>query len=489
MRTLFEAMATLLARRTVKFAQQSKVSKPDPNFADACFDASWADGDVLFTESLTGADGNPRDGYGYQYALALQLGAVKVSASGFCWEPALDALTLSLQCSARDWVRVRELLRAELGVDRDRCLEPLVINSVAPALAADGQRDLAITLVRDCLARTAATKSGREELVAWLAANDVTAGGAALRVREAPMVLDGWLELERAGDSTLGETFARLCPFDRARVPAAPWFGHPLWPLERGDAVEASWFTVHLGAGHVRTGLVFALSRELTGWEWLEDWSDVRGETVKAGGGWSWEVSRLAKFRPHASQPTVQVALRGARFEGDVLADKLVWSWIPGVEAGDVVLVVEREQRHPQPAAIAFTALGSAAFRARAHELMTRLTRLRWHPVSIDASLIPWQPHAQTRFLEADVRDAVRAALLATLPPHEVPRVEALIAEKKQSDVLWLARDGMAAASPLERARSKALGAAANLIAGDEPEVRRILALVDLELVQYAEFI
>ncbi|MFT3711607.1 MAG: hypothetical protein QM817_28555 [Archangium sp.] len=488
-RALFETMAATLSGRPVSFTQESKVSTYDPNHADGCFDAKWRDGDLTFTESISGADGNPRDGYGYYMALTLEVGGVKkLSASGFSSSPAPDVLNLTLTSTAGDWLRLRELMRREVGVERDRCLTPLIIRDVAKALSSEGQLDTALSLARECLARSAPTDYAREELVAWLAANDVMAGGPSMRAREAPMVLDAWLELERGGDTTLGETFARLCPFDRARWPAAPWFAHPLWPLERGAPVESEWFTVHLSAGHVRTGLVYAVSHELTAWEWPKDWSDVSGETVKRADGWSWHVSRMAKFREvHSTHPTVQVSLLGMRAEGTNFVGKVQWSWIPGVESGDVLLIVEQEL--PRPGAITFTAVGSAAFRQRAEEVVRQLTRLRWHRTSVEDSLTPWKPHAQTRFLEADVRSAVRAALLATMSADQVAEIEKLIDEKKESDVLWRARDGVAHSSPLERARSKALSAAANLIAGDEAEVRRILELVDLELVQFAEFV
>jgi hypothetical protein len=432
---------------------------------------------------------------------------VKVRVSTFSWEPVPDTLSFELEhVSAREWLVLRETLRRELGAERDRCNVPGIITPVAKALARDGDVGTALALARACLAACKPTDSWREDLVAWLAQHDPAAGGAALRVKEAPMVLAGWLELERerAGDAKLTEALARLCPFDVKRwsaagLPSAPWFSHPRWPLARTEDERAGpWRTLHLYPSQLNVNLAASCSRELTGWEWPADWSDVRGESLNTGTEFSWDVFRMARYRDGAELPTVQVSLLGLR--GNPFVEKLQWVWVPGQHTGDVLLIVERELPQPGAApvrAIAFTAVGSSEFRAQADALVTRVSRLRWYDAPAAECLEPWQPPEQRRFLDADVRSAVRAALAAAVPEEELASVEPLLgctctgACEHQRQLMRVAGPGMFAQPPSVRARSTALMAAARVagLAPDYEEVRRLLKLVELELVQAAEFL
>ena len=326
-----------------------------------------------FEQTATTGDGNPYDGFVTHHFATLKLPGRTLRASDSTTNSHFSTLDIEVSpCTGREWLTLRDLLRRELGAEHDRCSRPWLLSEVAPALAREGERDTALALARESLASSSPADPGRAELAAWLA------GSAKQQVLIAPAILEGWLELEREGTAVF-EALARLCPFDLQRwkgagLTPAPWFAHPAWPLGRAPEAIGTWRSLPRAAVRACSGLAFAASDALSGWELTKDWTIVAGEPVPQTEGWSWHVSRRARYPEDAALPVVHVALVGLRQQPQEL---LTWSWLGGTKTGDVLLIVERK---PDPAGtelsgLAYTAVGSDEFRARADELLTRLSR------------------------------------------------------------------------------------------------------------------
>lgn len=479
-RGAFAAMASTLLGRTVVLQQVEHRKEEDRNGLGYCFFARWADGDVTYEESLLHASGNPRDGWGYALTLTLTLPGHTLRTEGS--DDPLPWLGIQIDGGGRVWLQLRETLRRELGADSDRSAEPWIAYEVLPVLAAEGELTAALVLARESLALPDKNASHREDIVAWLAANDPASGGPAMRVKEAPGALDGWLALERSGDSTLSEAFARLCPFDLKRWRAAglspgPWFSHPAWPLERDASAPGEWKTIHLTADHVWPSVVDTLSKALTGWAPSTDWHDVHGESHDGLEGWRWHSSRRARVPDGAKLPVVHATLSGVRRDPEQwsldwselrslkLKETLTWSWIGGPKTGDALVIVSRElpkRRYgtPEPAAIAFTVVGSAEFRERAEAAVIKETHYRWYPVPASESLKPWEfpreafPNAHT-------------ALEATVPAARLARGKELLGCRcanptceHRTEILRYVREDERGETPAATARSAAWNAA-----------------------------
>lgn len=443
LRAIFEKLASTLTGRPVSLQRLEHSVLEDLNGANACFTARWSDGPITWRERVTCGSGNPRDGYGYDLEFALVLPAHELTLRSGGWDPVPSSMVIELNSNAREWLTLRELLRRELGPESDQSHVPWTTFDTVAVLSREGEQAAALELARECIQRAKSTDPFREEVISWLAAHDPSAGGAAMRVKEAPAMLEAWLELERQGDGSLSETFARLCPFELTRWRAAghapgPWFAHPRWPLERAQAEQSVWRTIHLTATHVEPGFSLQLGKELTGWEWGTDWRDLSAEWLPGLSGWRWQVSRRARYPEGAKVPVVHVQLSGVRrapeewelpFEQQCprpYKETLRWSWLAGMNTGDVVVLAERglpiprRGASPSAAAIAYTAIGSAEFRSRAEAAVTRLTHLKWHPVELTQSLEPWkQPEPPFTDLPG--------ALEAALPADDLARVRVLM--------------------------------------------------------------
>ncbi len=440
-RVLFEKLASTLSGRTVSLQVSERKTLEDLNGQNACFTARWSDGPITWEESVTTSSGNPRDGYGYDIKLALVVGNHELKVNGGGWDPVPSPITIEVNTNAQEWLALRDVMRKELGAENDQGFVGSIAMNSLNELKRGGEHAAALELAKEAVTRAKPTDPYRAEVITWIAANDPFSGGAEMRVREAPAMLDGWLELERRGDTMLAQTFARLCPFDLKRwkaagLPTAPWFDHPAWPFEREAAPEGEWRHVRFRPGIIGPGLAQRLGTQLTGWESGTHWDDLRGESPAGRDGWRWEVSRRARFPEGSKVPVAHVSLLGIRRapeEWDLpLAQQyaldyrelLRWSWVSGMETGDVVMLIERTLPIPGrglgTVAFAFNVIGSNEFRARAEAAITKLTHLKWHPVSRSESVEPWKRPEPTF---TDVEGSLRAAL----PPEEVARVQELM--------------------------------------------------------------
>lgn len=421
-RALVEAVVAALTGQPCALTLASRQELPDQNGGrDTCFTARWTCGAVSWTEEVLSGSGNPRDGFGYDLSAVLVVpregGELRCTLRDGGYEPKPTRFEAELSgLRGGEWLKLRELLRANVGAKHDRSLAPLYVRDVLEALRLEGDLPAALALARACLDAAGPAQYAREEIIAWLARTDPSAGGATLRTREAPAVLDGWLELE-ASSADLESTFARLCPFDLARwtaagLPVAPWFSHPRWPLSMAQPASAEWLGVHLPAPVVGLGLSTKLSQALSGWSVGEHWNDVHGEPLTTTDPSArWHVTRRARFPEGAQVPRVDVTLEGELRDPPEWAlpaaerwsrsarETLTFTWVGGPETGDAVLVIERRlppERQPF-VGLAVTIVGSHTFRARAHEALLATTHLRWHPVAAAEALaartlatLPW---------------------------------------------------------------------------------------------------
>lgn len=492
-RGLFEAMASTLVGRSVSLQRTEYRGEDDRNGEGLCFVAKWTDGPITYEESLLNGSGNPRDRWGYELRLTLTLPQVTLRAGGDQGD--FRSFTVVLEGTGRQWLALRKTLRRELGEKNDRSSTPWIAHEVLPALTAEGEAAEALALGRESLAGSEKKELYRDQIVAWLAANDPSSGGPAMRVREAPGVLEGWLALERSGDTSLTEVFARLCPYELTRwkaagLPPGPWFAHPAWPLDRDPSDPGPWKTIHLTADHVWPSFVNSLSAALVGWSVGTDWQDVAGDWREGVDGWHWRTARRARVPVGATLPVVHVTLSGVRREPDEwkldweelmsrkFKETLTWSWIGSQRTGDALVIVERAlpkrpNGTPESAGITFTVVGTSEFRERAEAAVIATSHLRWYPVDASQSLDPWTPRA-TSFPDA------RSALQATVSPERFARAEELLrcrclqpgigACEHRRELLGYAREDQRGETPEASARSAAWNAAFYSV-GDRPEL------------------
>lgn len=439
-RALFEQLAATLQGAPVSLQCVERKDEPDANGQHPCFVSRWTAGEISLAETVQSGSGNPRDGYGYELSWVLQLPEVTLTLRSGGWEPTVSsALQLDVTGTAKTWLQVREALRAALGAEADQSNQPWVVRPVVTELTQEGDLATALELARASLAKAGPAEYGREELIEWLAEHDPQAGGAATRVKEAPASLSGWLQLEKEGGAH-AEVFARLCPFDAKRwaaagLPPAPWFAHPLWPGVRDVGSEGSWKTVHLPAAVVPMSTATAISAALSGWQLSTHWRDVSGEALEVSDPqWRCQVARRARVMDGEALPRVHVTVECSRREADEwslpwrtllsrpLREQMRWTFIGGPSTGDVLLFVERLVPQGTPAAVTFTAVGSAEFIARAEQAMSSATKLRWHACTAAQSLEPWK-------VEARVLTTAREALEAVgLSEEELSRAKTLLA-------------------------------------------------------------
>jgi hypothetical protein len=327
-----------------------------------------------------------------------------------------------------------------------------------------GEREVALALARESVALSGPAAYGRAELVDWLERAAPGPDALGTRLREAPVLVEGWLEAERTPPEGMARDFvvgmvAQLFPFDPGRweaagLPHAPWFSHPCWPLAGPPttpdraAPRSSWHRAAIPASHVLPSFPAELAHAVTGWVSGADW---QGHDAEPGAndesGWRWTVTRWARWREGASRPTVRVELRashrpsspekkrgGASATGAV--DELIcWNWFAGDEPGDALLLVQRDRRagrrgSPGPYGAGWCVVGTDAFRVRAEAAIARCSPWRWEACAPEESLEPFPvtpvlPGVDTR--GAPLEAAAASLDAALLPDDERSRVLELL--------------------------------------------------------------
>lgn len=427
----FAALASVLLARPVRLEPVQRRALPDPNGGGATYEADYAAAGVALRESIAGAGGggDPRDGYGYDLTFELQVSApagpvrAKMYAGGMT--PTPTAFDVAIEgAPVHAFEALRSALRGLFGKDADHTADPWLVRETVLAMERAGGMDadppdVAVALVHEALAGSAAGAFGRAELVDWLARRSPAHEDR--RTREAPAVLAGWLAALDTPHPPLRDTdvraaLARLCPFDPERLRAAgivagPWVGHPSWPFAgtRSEAAGSStpWHRVHIEAAAMSTWFTEEASRALTGWRTHEDWQEIAGESVPGAlPGWRCLVVRAARYaRASDVLPRVRVTMTAVRrpvedwslppstLAARPLDERVAWTWIPGTDTGEWCLIVRRDLRGangPGPAGVAWCAVGSPAFRREARAALAAATPFRWHACDANEALTPW---------------------------------------------------------------------------------------------------
>jgi hypothetical protein len=438
----FEALASRLIGRPVSLDLERDTPLEDPNGAGLCREAAWRDGDVAWTERVVGGSGNPRDGYGYDVRFELRVprgaGTAVACMVGSSYAPYDVAFDVSIEgAAASEFGGLRTALAAFFGAATDRNGAAWVARDTVVQLWNAGERDTAVALAEEALAGSRAGDWGREELAAWLAKAVPRPDGLGARLRDAPALLDGWLEAEAAPPpgwtrERVTEVLARLCPFDPGRWPGgAPWFAHPCWPAEPGTSdPSAPWWRVHIAPNHIPGSLPEALAQAITGFKWGVDWQPVAGEGGGSRvGGWSWRVTRWARYGGGRADPTARVELQ-ATLKGPV-AESVRWTWIHGEGPGDALLVVLRERavtrsRGPRPHGVAWCTVGTPAFQRRCADAVAATSPYRWYDDGVAVSLEPFAgPPAPALAKDGAPTRELAGAALAAAPLDESERARA----------------------------------------------------------------
>lgn len=124
-RALFEAMAAALCGQPLMLVRTERVEAWDPNHAHACFVERWSAGAFSFTHTVETAEGNPRDGFPYLHLAELTWPGRTLRASDSGGSSHFSLFDVELvPTSAAEARTVREVLRRELGAERDLSSPP-----------------------------------------------------------------------------------------------------------------------------------------------------------------------------------------------------------------------------------------------------------------------------------------------------------------------------------------------------------------------------
>lgn len=242
----------------------------DRNGAGLAFEGVWRRGDATLTMSAsTGeANGNPRDGYGYDTVVSLASPRLAFTLQGGSMDAAVNGLDVSPALGPDAFRAVRAALAARLSHDEsDRGWA-----AVANVEALDGvDRALQVEILTAALACSDPSDSSGVALQRW---NErLLGGGLAERLRACPVDLDGWAEAlasppEGFSVARIAAVCARLAPWDASRPQhhlAAAWQWLPALG-GRGEAPKG-WRQLDDGANPTwaRVGLAQELARAVLG--------------------------------------------------------------------------------------------------------------------------------------------------------------------------------------------------------------------------------
>lgn len=505
---------------------------PDPNpGADACVDAHWTGPGVTLHLRVAGGDGSPREGFGYTCALRLTVddpdGRWEARVSANTWVPIPAPLEVTVVGFPLGQLPALRAAVARAPGSVDLATQPGTARSLIAALMAEGHTGLARDLAVEAVAASSPDSFGHGELLDWALRLDPALGGVARRLRETPERVDAWeAALAQPPDgcdpADLRVALAHLCPEDGARwvaagLPPPPWLSAPRWPLARpAPAAGEGWWTPDLGErGHGITANRLFLEALLGK---TEDRDAAIAPPVTGVDGWTCVVSRRAHWRPGERVPRAVVTLNAQRPSASggtgVVAERVdtqEWAWVSGASPGDVAVSL-RQTWSLAPgldAAVAWTVVGSPAFRDAVRAAWDRALPFRW--ASIDGADLhrPWPERPLPWF--AALADAGPVAIAAEVlaaadlsPAHRDQALEQLSCRCPQERrppcphrlALFAVERAQRVAGPAPgaaerlraRARQQALQVALAAIgeAPDPAAVRRALAVAHGQLVEVA---
>lgn len=141
---------------TLAEVERTAIAHPSGWHDDQLARTRWAGGGIELVEEVAPGPGNPRDGWGYLMNLTLEVAgvgdepALTIRVSEADWDPQPKYVKATLTGRGLDiasYDRARELLRARLGSEGDRCDHTWIAVGNAKAMLDAGERELARTFL------------------------------------------------------------------------------------------------------------------------------------------------------------------------------------------------------------------------------------------------------------------------------------------------------------------------------------------------------
>lgn len=376
----------------------------DRNYAGIAFEATWTRGDATLTMSATNDDasGNPRDGYGYDIAVALASPRLALTYRSGSMDGSVSGLHVPLALAPEAFRAARAAMAKRL--DRDESDRSWA--AVANVEALDGvDHALQVEILTAALANGDASDSARVELMKWK--EKLLGGALSERLRECPVDLDAWTKAlasppEGFSPERITAACARLAPWDLSR-PQHPLAQAWRWLPALGGEAEApsGWVQLDDGADPTweRQGLASQLARALFGLD-----PGVTSEVALGHRAFDDHTHGGATGRAvwgDGELPRAHVAWtrrKEKRFDALATVD-----WIWGDGADDVVVLASRCQPAP-PSPVAMFLAGTDTFRAAVMRALHAIEPFAWRPTPHPLERPFAHAHAPARGSRKEVR-------------------------------------------------------------------------------------
>ena len=403
--SVLEALAGVIQGQSLRFSLGSDTKLEDPNGGEyTCFESRYEANDVHLLLRVV-PEAPTRDGVGYAFSLYMtgqgQKGTWILQATQGSWHPMPSPIRLQMTGLP---VSIFPLLRAVLaeheGV-RDTTSDLEAAGPLVQILADGGHPDLALALANEALSQVPPGVQGGASLLEFVLRQSGM-GAIGRRLRELPGRISGWEDARGAVPEgwtveQIRRGIANLCPDDPVHwegitEEAPPWFSHPHWPVAppRKSPYGCSWWTAVLDAHHYAVDSGGNFIRALIRQNFERECEQVAQRPGVEG--WSYRVERRALWLPDRRMPMMRVDLFAERIlPSNGIRQQQTWTWISGPDAGDMALWVEQQQSGVKLFTLAFawTAMGSADFRAQVQATWDRVVPYRWEAVSPELSLEP----------------------------------------------------------------------------------------------------
>jgi len=400
---------TALGDPSAPWVEVTRRALDDRNYAGRAFEGVWRRGDATVTMSASTAEasGNPRDGYGYDTAVALESPRLAFTSRSGSMDDTVSGLYMSLALAPEVFRVVRAALAGRLSQDESG----RSWSAVANIEALDGvDRGLQVELLTAALASGDPSDGARVELMKWK--EKLLGAGLAERLLECPADLEAWTKAlasppEGFSLAQIVAVCARLAPWDGSRPQhrlAAAWQWLPAlggtgeapqgW-LQLDDGANPTWERLALAGEFARSVLglgVGTAAEVMLGRRAFDD--DTHGG---ATGSAAWGAGE------HPRAHVAWARRRKARFDSLATVD-----WIWGEGPDDVVVLASRRQPAP-PSPVAMFVAGTDEFCAAVMRGLHALEPFAWRPTARPLE----QPFAGARPHATGAREGVRALFAA----------------------------------------------------------------------------
>ncbi|MSQ85116.1 MAG: hypothetical protein EXR77_19955 [Myxococcales bacterium] len=247
LRSLFAALAQVVARQPVQWGAIQRTPLTDHNFGEPmAYQAELHGGVATLSETVACNEGNPRDDWGYSMTMVLRVRGepAVITGSNAAWEPKCNALHLRLDNLKRgDFAALRAAATDTLAEGIDQAYRLGWAAETVQALAQCGDSEEARALCHAALAACKVGDWGREALLAWQAQDTGALGDLERQLGQAPADVRGWLlasdgRVAAFPVARVARIAAVLSPFDgHAQDQAALTGGEPALVRAAGGVV------------------------------------------------------------------------------------------------------------------------------------------------------------------------------------------------------------------------------------------------------------